>query len=228
MRHGQAEHNVDANYALRDPSLTDLGLQQSCEFQYHIRTNHRTLADDIELVVVSPLRRTVQTALNAYSWLIEKGVPFMIDADWQENSTNTCDVGSDPKALKEEFPTLDFSTLSDPWPAKEGPLNFSQAGIEARANRVRSWLKSRPERVIAVVSHAAFLRVGIHHARWANADFRIFEFETGPGNELVQWPLTEERGGGMGRSQKGVHLPKPEDFLNAEEQAKLQGKVVEG
>jgi broad specificity phosphatase PhoE len=34
-------------------------------------------------IVVSPMRRTIQTALLSLDWLIAKGVAVEVDADWQ-------------------------------------------------------------------------------------------------------------------------------------------------
>lgn len=42
-----------------------------------------SLAQQAELIVVSPMRRTVQTALHSLDWLIEKKVPIQADAIWQ-------------------------------------------------------------------------------------------------------------------------------------------------
>lgn len=41
------------------------------------------LAERAELIVVSPMRRTLQTALLGLDWLVKKGVPLRPDAGWQ-------------------------------------------------------------------------------------------------------------------------------------------------
>ena len=53
-----------------------------------------------------------------------------------------------------------------------------------------------------MVSHSGFLRVGVSHKSYANADYRVFDFRSGESSELVEWELTEGKGGGMGWSQK--------------------------
>ena len=74
---------------------------------------------------------------------------------------------------------------------------------------MRKWLKGRPEKVIAVVSHGGFLRLGLSNRKYENADFRIFDYaEPEEGVEdsefkLKEWKLTEEKGGGLGKSSKG-------------------------
>jgi len=64
-------------------------------------------------------------------------------------------------------------------------------------------LKKRKEEVIAVVGHDGFLRVGLCGKKFGNADFRIFEFEEGEGDQLVEWESTEKNGGGLGTCPKG-------------------------
>lgn len=63
-----------------------------------------------------------------------------------------------------------------------------------------------------VVSHSGFLRVGISHTRFANADYRVFEFVDDSVASLLEWKTTEERGGGMGKSQKGMAYAEPSEF----------------
>lgn len=72
-----------------------------------------------------------------------------------------------------------------------------------RGIRAKQLLKERPEKVIAVVSHSGFLRCGVSQKKYENADFRIFDF--GEGVDLVEWELTEQLGGGLGKSPKGVY-----------------------
>jgi hypothetical protein len=88
-------------------------------------------------------------------------------------------------------------------------------------------LRNRPEKVIAVVSHSGFLRVGVSHRQYANADFRVFNFSQGDeeiGGRLVEWEFTEKRGGGLGKSSKGVFPMGPGDY--PEEKERNVGEAV--
>ena len=92
---------------------------------------------------------------------------------------------------------------------------YSKAGLTHRGIAAKKWLRSRPEKVIAVVSHSGFLRVGVCHRKTENADFRIFDFAEGEeeiGGKLIEWELTEAKGGGLGMSPKGVFMMDAEDF----------------
>ena len=166
------------------------------------------LAQRIELIVASPMRRTMQTAQETMGWLIEKGVPVALRAEWQENSAKPCDTGTDIEVMSKEWSQLDWSNVDPLFPSKTGLFEFSKDGLTKRGIEARRWLKNRPEKVIAVVSHAGFLRVGVSYCQYDNADFRVFEFVDGDeddavGGRLVEWKLTEERGGGLGKSLKG-------------------------
>jgi broad specificity phosphatase PhoE len=82
IRHAQALHNVAGDWSLRDPPLTKLGEEQCKELQESLKKEE--LADKVELIVVSAMRRTLQTAKLGLTWLIEeKKIPVLPDAGWQ-------------------------------------------------------------------------------------------------------------------------------------------------
>ncbi|KAL2256444.1 hypothetical protein VTK26DRAFT_1645 [Humicola hyalothermophila] len=84
IRHAEALHNIDkANHSLPDPPLSDHGRQQALELREHLKA-HLPPGRKIQLIVVSPLRRALETCLLALDWLIEDGVPVEPDARWQE------------------------------------------------------------------------------------------------------------------------------------------------
>ena len=171
------------------------------------------IAKAAELIVVSPMRRTLQTLQEGVGWLLDEGVPVQPRGEWQENSDKPCDTGTSTKILAQEYPTLDFSTVFPEYPSKEGRWEFSESAIIQRGMDCRRWLRARSEKVIIVISHSAFLRTAITPTRYENADYRVFDFaETG--DHLVQWSLTEDNGGGMGRSPKGPYYRKPADFTH--------------
>lgn len=165
--------------------------------------------------------RTMQTAHTGLDWLIARGVPTIAMAEFQENSDKPCDTGrplDHSSAIKSLFPEVDWSHLDAEWPSKEGLYEWSVNGIENRGLTARKWLRNRPEKVIAVVSHGGFLRLGMSNRKYNNADFRVFDFEEGTeGDEdsqfkLKEWKLTEEKGGGLGQSYKGSFTWEDSDF----------------
>jgi hypothetical protein len=114
--------------------------------------------------------------------------------------------------------------LDPSYPSKTGLYANTQPAVLSRGQAVLKTLYTRPEKVIAVVSHSAFLRTSVTHRRFANADYRIFEYEdviVGEDGkekfELREWEQTSETGGGMGWSVKGIHGIEDDDFKNAED-----------
>lgn len=186
--------------------MTRHGFVTQCQ---ELAANFKTLplAQEIELIVTSPLRRTLQTATQGLGWLIDRGVPVQLRAEWQENSAKPCDTGTAPSKMKDEWAMYDWSSVDPVFPSKTGLYEFTEEALINRGVAARRWLRNRPEKVIAVVSHAGFLRVGVSYRRYENADYRIFDFTEGDeelGGGLVEREETASRGGGMGKSDKGV------------------------
>ncbi|KAI1086450.1 phosphoglycerate mutase-like protein [Rostrohypoxylon terebratum] len=206
VRHAQARHNAEVNFELPDPDLTEEGHRQCADLRRSLVEN--PLAQKAELVVVSPLRRTIQTALRSVDWLIEKGVKVEADASWQENSPKPCDTGSPVDELTQKFPVVDFSKVDPVFPDKTSPAasqyHFTKPAILGRAQVALEKLYTRPEKVIIVVSHSAFLRLAVSGYWFFNADYRIFDFASmnGPGDpyQLEQHETTKGTGGGLSRS----------------------------
>jgi broad specificity phosphatase PhoE len=57
-------------------------VRQSEELRENLKQNLPS-EQDVGLIVVSPMKRTLQTALIALDWLIDKGVHIHANADWQ-------------------------------------------------------------------------------------------------------------------------------------------------
>jgi broad specificity phosphatase PhoE len=82
IRHAQALHNVASDWSIHDPPLSELGERQCAELQEALKKD--PISDKIELIVVSSMRRTLQTAKLGLGWLIEeKEIPVLPDAGWQ-------------------------------------------------------------------------------------------------------------------------------------------------
>ncbi|KAJ3571191.1 hypothetical protein NPX13_g5469 [Xylaria arbuscula] len=206
IRHAEAEHNETKNYSIHDPDLTKLGREQCADLRKGLIAD--PLAHQAELIITSPMRRTMQTALDTVDWLIEKGVKIQADALWQENSAKPCDVGTAVSSLTDEFPSIDYSTVDPVWPDKTSPAgrqyHYTKSAVVARGQAALQKLYERPEKVIVVVSHSGFLRLGVTGCWFFNADYRVFDFAAmaSPGSpyQLEQHASTKENGGGLGRS----------------------------
>ncbi|EER41618.1 phosphoglycerate mutase [Histoplasma capsulatum H143] len=119
VRHAQGYHNLShANHILSDPLLTPHGESQcralSAEFPHHSR---------IDLVVASPLRRTLYTALLSFEDQIKsKGLKIVALPEIQETSDVPCDVGSDLAVLRKEVEEngmpVDLELVGGDWNSK--------------------------------------------------------------------------------------------------------------
>ncbi|KAH9756042.1 phosphoglycerate mutase family protein [Citrus sinensis] len=147
VRHGQGVHNVEAEKnidALLSPELFDspisaLGWQQVADLRNYV---HATgLLKRIDLVVTSPLLRTMQTAVGVFG---SEGA----DAGWKSNC---------PPIVAHELcrDRLMESEEDDMWyPEAREPYE----DIEARGIEFLKWLWTRPEKEIAIVSHGVVLQ----------------------------------------------------------------------
>ncbi|EXJ63196.1 hypothetical protein A1O7_03643 [Cladophialophora yegresii CBS 114405] len=209
IRHAEALHNKTNDPSILDPELSSLGIQQ-CEALRNELKEKFPKPVDVELIVVSPMRRTLQTASIALDWLISGGVEVEVDADWQEIYDKPCDTGSPLSDLEAEFPAFDFSIVDPVYPNKSSPEGrryaHNRSAVLARAQTALGKLYGRPEKLIIVVSHSSFMRLAVSGTWFANADYRIFEFSERKSKDepyrLTEWDSTRSNGGGMGLSSK--------------------------
>jgi len=108
IRHGQAEHNVSKNYSIHDPKLTDLGISQARSI---------TLPKEPTKIFVSPLRRTIQTALHGFDETHHHKFHLLPLLQERNAGELACDTGSHKSILSQEFPQLSthIQTLDDDW-----------------------------------------------------------------------------------------------------------------
>jgi phosphohistidine phosphatase SixA len=81
-------HTADTrtrDYEIRDPLLTEEGREQCVALQKDLKSTipREFMHKPVRLIIVSPLKRCIETAQLSLDWLIEAGVPMVADADWQ-------------------------------------------------------------------------------------------------------------------------------------------------
>ena len=64
-----------------DPPLSELGFRQCVQLQANLQAFD--LTQQVELIIASPMRRTLQTAEAALPWLLDRGVPMTVRGEWQ-------------------------------------------------------------------------------------------------------------------------------------------------
>lgn len=148
-------HNLSAaNHSMPDPSLTPFGegqcQQLAQKFPFH---------NSIELLVASPLRRTIYTTLLGFKPEIDRGMTVIALPEVQETADVPCDTGSDIAVLKEEMKgkPVDLSRVMEGWNSKAGRWAPTSGALETRAREARQWLKARPEKEIVLMTHGGLL-----------------------------------------------------------------------
>lgn len=205
IRHGQAEHNVlfeskrfEEARLLLDPALTPVGVQQAND----VKDNELFKEfGKIDLIVSSPLTRTVETTMGAMedAWVGGRAArKVLLHGDIQETGHVDCDRGRATEVIQPEFESrwgvnvFDFDWLHQhpDWTVKEGDYAHTGPAIQHRLHRFTQWLASREEEVIVVVAHHNVLlaMVGVS---FFNAEVREFELDVvdGVGTWVPQRPL---------------------------------------
>lgn len=183
-RHSQATHNVADDYSLPDAPLTELGKQQASKLPEIVPQLQR----QVDLIVSSPLKRALQTTLRGWGPAVQRlgGTKSVICLpQLQECNAYPCDTGSARDILEhdEEVKGFDFSLLTPDWTSKRGQFAADEASLNARAQWVRQFARSRPENTILLVAHGDIIRritggpLGNSTHPWKNAEVRIYQFD---------------------------------------------------
>lgn len=190
VRHAEGHHNVAGRddpllgylrEDLEDASLTEQGVAQ-CKA---LRSESCKTVENAQLIVVSPMNRTMQTASISFAQLNGK-IPWVAIEDLRERTgLHPCDRRRSISEHKVAYRHIDFSNVhedKDPlyWKYR---LREPNADVIVRAKRFMLWLKERPEKEIIVVTHHGYLLdlLGdvLHSADPADAkDFKNCEMRT--------------------------------------------------
>jgi len=182
IRHGESEANAaieitGSSKGYFNPDITAKGRDQA-------RTRRTELAKSpdlfkFELIVVSPMRRTLETCHLALEDYINSGVKLIGHPLIREQFSESDDVGAAPKEIKAQWPNVDWSNFTDEpevwwYPGQnvdvhtltveaQRALNMTHDWEEPwevvlqRASDFEEWLRQRPEAHICVVSHGGFI-----------------------------------------------------------------------
>lgn len=190
VRHGEGYHQLPRDddptrehTEIRDASLTEKGIQEAKNFYKFF-----TLHDELDLICASPLRRAIQTAQYCFKPCLDKGMRILAIADAQEASADLSDTGSPIEMLQSAFPAevVDLRLLKDGWWKKDGDNTPDDKHCHARAEKLRRYLKKRPEQNIVLVGHGKFFHfmTGNIDAEghqtgeyWTNLMWRSYRFE---------------------------------------------------
>jgi broad specificity phosphatase PhoE len=194
VRHAESEHNIPPyDSKLKDPYLSQHGRRQAEALGQQFPN-----VENVDLIVCSPMKRTIQTALLAFGdHLRASKTELLALPELQELSAKPCDTGSSLAELLTEFreDPLDLSLVPYDWDSKDRLWSPTELRTLARMVRARTWLRERPENNIIVIGHAHCLQLlvrdapkdfpndGIHEIKlgllpvWRNCELRSFAIE---------------------------------------------------
>lgn len=215
IRHCQSIFNVPPHDAQKlDPDLTITGIQQAI----NLGKSFPHLSS-IDLVVASPLRRALNTAIHAFGdHVAARQMQIIALPELQELSQWPCDTGSSLANLLTEFREhpVDLGLLGMDWDSKDGYFAPTERRSIQRVKNARQWLRERPEEDIVVVGHGHCLqlladegnyhdiRAGLCLPEWENGEWRSYHFENREaGGEKVLVETKES----MKRRRKKTNLP---------------------
>ena len=171
VRHGESYNNIidkkrKYKYESVDPSLTEKGIKQA-----NLIKNNQLIIDP-DLVIVSPLKRAIQTCAIIYGEKPKNRV--LISALHTEKWTSIFDQGSTKTDLINDLPFIEkwegLEYIDEEW----GPTEYSDR--DWKNNRIPQFLKfisNFSEKKIVVIGHAGFFKeiLGYH---MKNCDIRVF------------------------------------------------------
>ncbi|KAK0714531.1 histidine phosphatase superfamily [Lasiosphaeris hirsuta] len=154
LRHGESLHNIQKPYPHPDPPLTAAGTAQA------LALRPAALPD---LLLVSPMTRTIQTAALAFGHLLPPNQPLTAHAavqvwpDLREARREPCNRGVDRAELARRFPALDLD-LGECRERWDYPPDAGPEEAAARAEGVRARLAGLGGRYrhVWVVTHRGF------------------------------------------------------------------------
>lgn len=189
VRHAQGYHNVAGekdvkaylSYDYLDASLTSRGWEQVDNLRKHVQGSG--LSKKIDLVITSPLTRTIQTAVGVFGGgSYNDGVdvaplmvadagnsgrpaissfgcpPFLAVESCREHlGVHPCDKRRTKSEYETLFPAIDFSLIENEDILWKEDVRETDEELAERGMKFLKWLWTRSEKEIAIVSHSGFL-----------------------------------------------------------------------
>lgn len=176
IRHGEGYHNLMNynyhNWHLLYPRLTTKGINQC----YNVKETLES--DKFDLIIVSPLRRTLETA----EYIFNKNNNFIANDNIREFVSNPCDYRETVSEISKSFDYVNFQLVND-----NDNINKKETedDILNRVINFYKYLEELPDGKYAVVSHYAFLKrfinkygknLNIDNSEFNNCECKIGKF----------------------------------------------------
>ena len=161
IRHGLAKHNENfkkyGEKTFYDPNFTDTKLIREGINQSKKLSSTWEEINNIELVLVSPLYRTLETANIIFNGI---SVPIISLENLREYpmGEQTCNKRSDKKILLKDFPNINFDNIKSNNDILWDPNNTETIeSLDNRINEIKKYIKTRNEKKICIISHTIFI-----------------------------------------------------------------------
>lgn len=145
----------------------------------HKTTRGISLLTRPDILLISPMTRAIQTALNMFPFLQEDHdfpIAVQIWPDLRETHDSECNRGLTRADLESKFPAFDSSCCKEDW--DYAPHTAEAATARAEAVRKRLKELSAAHRNIAVVTHRGFIAFLAKGRRFDTCEIRSYRFAT--------------------------------------------------
>jgi broad specificity phosphatase PhoE len=159
VRHGHSLHNELFHkigvQAFRIPLTIDSPLTNEGHLQSIELGQSWQKKKEIELVLVSPLTRTLETCMNIFG---DTEIPIISQEFLREYpiGEDTCNKRSSLTLLKNRFPKIEFQLDVDQDTLWKEDYRENMIELEQRLEKMITYLQKRPEKNIAIVGHSSF------------------------------------------------------------------------
>ncbi len=178
VRHAEGEHNAAAainHDAYLEEQFEDSLISPKGFTQCHALATDKNLVASVlsaQLLLTSPMRRTMQTATLSFPYLMGKIPWIALESIRETTGIHPCDRRHPLSSHASNFPHISFDHVEsecDPLYHLYDTREPNEDVIK-RAKEFLNWLKNREESEIIVVTHSAFLGVFYSHLIGATND----------------------------------------------------------
>ena len=174
IRHAEAEHNVAFNFhgesAYESPTFIDADLTLTGINQAE-NTAFKLNVIPFQVVFTSPLTRTLHTTSILFK---DQYIPIIAREDIRERyDRHPVNNRKSIEHLKQLYTYIDFSEITN----NDDILYNTPDNLVTRSKSFINYIHSRPETVIAVVSHETFLKQVLSYFNVADTSLKNCEFK---------------------------------------------------
>tara|TARA_Y200000002_G_C22650417_1_gene651106 strand:+ start:445 stop:1101 length:657 start_codon:yes stop_codon:yes gene_type:complete len=161
IRHGYALHNdlfwklgkkAYSDYV--DTPLLNRGFLQAYHCREMFIKEFEKLGRMPDIILVSPLTRTLQTAMTIFSNDVEmRALDCLVE--YPQGGFEKCNIRKEKKVLETIYPSVDFKEIDQNllWSEQEESIGE----LNGRINKLWDYIGSLEEKLIVVVSHSSYI-----------------------------------------------------------------------